>query len=106
MNRRRHKYGVAPKAERTVDGIVFDSKAEARRYGELKMMQRAGKVEWFIRQPTFDLPGGVKYRADFLVVCDSGRVTVEDVKGAKTAVYSIKKKQVEALYPIKIQEIE
>ena len=97
-----HKY----RAKRTrVDEISFDSKKEANRYSELKLLRRAGDVSFFLRQPMFDLPGGVTYRADFLVVDRQGSVRIEDVKGFKTQVYKIKKKQVESLYPIKITEI-
>lgn len=87
-----------------VDGIKFDSKREAHRFTELNLMRRAGEVLWFIRQPSFDLEGGVKYRADFLVVWKGGRVGIEDVKGMKTAVYKLKRKQVEARYGIVIEE--
>lgn len=98
-----HKYN----AKRTVvDGISFPSKAEAARYIELKQLRDAGEIAWFVRQPMFDLPGGVKYYADFLIVWADKTVTVEDVKGFKTAVYKIKKKQVEALYGVAIREVK
>jgi hypothetical protein len=76
-----------------VDGVRFASKLEADRYRELKALQAAGPVAWFIRQPSFDIPGGA-YRADFLVVWMEAlgeykgwidRVTVEDTKGVMTA---------------------
>ena len=51
----------------TVDGIAFDSKAEAARYQQLKQDKRAGKIRWFTRQPSFILPGGHRYRPDFMV---------------------------------------
>lgn len=88
-----------------VDGLKFSSKKEARRYETLKLAKLGGVVLWFIRQPSFDLPGGIRYRADFLVVWDDGKVSVEDVKGMKTETYKLKKKQVEALYGIKIVEL-
>ena len=88
-----------------VDGIRFDSKKEAQRFGELQLLQRAGKVGWFIRQPLFDLGGGTKYRADFLIVWTDGHVSIEDVKGHKTKAYLRSKKQVEALYPVVIEEV-
>lgn len=88
-----------------VDGIKFRSKAEARRYGELKLLMRAGEVRFFTRQNVFGLPGGVKYLIDFIVWWEDGSHTFEDVKGFKTATYRDKKKMVEALYPVKITEI-
>jgi len=94
-----------------VDGLRFASKAESRRYQELCLLQRAreanergvavytaNSVRWFIRQPSFDLPGGVRYIADFLVIWDDGHVTCEDVKGVETAVFKIKKKLFEEKY--------
>lgn len=102
---RRNKYGVAPKEKRTVDGIVFDSRKEARRYLALRALREAGHVQYFLRQVPFDLPGPARWLADFLVVWSDGRITVEDVKGHRTSEYRLKKRQVEALYPIKIQEL-
>lgn len=111
-----NKYG----AKRTeVDGLWFDSRLEARRYEELKLLLKSCAVKWFIRQVPFDLPGGIRYRADFLVVwawkpghwggvpvpMHTEPVTVEDCKGARTRVSINKIKQVEALYGIKIEII-
>lgn len=75
---------------------------------ELKLLKEQGIVTRFLMQVPFHLPGGIVYKLDFLVFWegwDSGNITWEDVKGMKTAVYKIKKKQVEALYGIKITEI-
>ena len=88
-----------------IDNLKFDSKKEAARYADLKLLKMGNEVLWFIRQPSFDIGGGVKYKADFLIVWADGKVTVEDVKGKKTDVYKIKKKLVEAAYPIKIEEV-
>lgn len=87
-----------------VDGLRFDSKLEARRYGELRDLQAAGMVAWFIRQPSFDLPGGLRYRADFLVVLpgDLGgthEVHVEDCKGFETPAFKLKRKLFQEAYP-------
>jgi len=57
-------------------------------------------------QVPIQLPGGVKYLVDFMIIYPDGKVEYIDVKGVKTSVYIIKKKQVEALYPIKIIEID
>lgn len=92
----------------SVDGITFDSIKEAKRYRDLKILREAGEVTMFIRQPLFDLPGGTKYKADFMIFWTSGLVEVEDVKGGKnTKAYRDfvrAKKQVEAIYPITIIE--
>ena len=83
--------------------IRFDSKLEASYYDYLCALQATGVVTYFLRQPLFDLTGSVKYRADFLVFYSDGRHEVVDVKGRETEVFRIKKKQVEALYPLEIK---
>lgn len=98
----RHKF----KAKRVeLDGIKFPSKKEARRYEELKLLQKSGEVVFFLRQIPFYLIGGVKYVLDFLVFWTNGTVTFEDAKGFLTPTYKAKKKMVEALYPIIIEEV-
>ena len=101
---KRSKYGAV---KTTVDGIRFDSKKEAARYGVLKLLLRAGKITNLLRQPEFPITiNGVKcgkYVADFSYV-EGGKHVVEDVKGMKTAVYKLKKRIVEAMYSIRITE--
>ena len=104
------KYGVdisaKGKAERMVDGIVFDSKKEARYYMELKLRVKAGEVILFFRQIPFHLPGNTRYVVDFLEFHTDGSVHFVDVKGRFTPEYIRNKKQVEELYkPIKIEEV-
>lgn len=96
----RHKYHATPTVN---DGIRFDSKKEAAYYEKLKLWRSAGEVLFHLRQVPFDLPGGVKYRADFVIFWADGDVTVVDVKGFDTPQSKQKRKQVEALYPIEIQ---
>jgi hypothetical protein len=93
------------------DGMRFDSKLERDRYLELKHLQRAGVVLWFICQPPFRLPGGITYRADFLRVNNPNcglelpAVEIEDVKGYMTRVSANKIKMVEEIYGIKVEII-
>jgi hypothetical protein len=86
----------------TIDGIRFPSKAEARRYFELKVMLGAGLISDLELQPSFPvLINGIKvftYRGDFQYR-DQGGTVVEDVKGFLTPVYRLKKRCVEAFYP-------
>lgn len=93
----------------TVDGITFDSKQEAARYAELKIMLRAGHIGRLRVHPTFEIAvDGVhicNYVADFAYMID-GNDVVEDVKGVRTAVYTLKKKLIEALYGFKIKEVK
>jgi hypothetical protein len=100
--RLRHKFNATASE---VDGIKFPSKKEARRYLELKSLKESGDIVFFLRQVPFHLSGGVKYICDFLIFWAGGSVTIEDVKGMKTAIYIAKKKMVEATYPITITEI-
>jgi hypothetical protein len=112
VSRRPPKYHAQPTM---VDGIRFASKKEARRYGELKLLEKAGEIHSLRVQPSFDLDviGGFVnrvnigvYRADFDYF-DRRKDTrvVEDVKGFKTPLYRWKKKHVEAQYGISITEI-
>ena len=68
-----------------VDGIKFASAKEARRYGELKLLERAGKIIFLERQKRFELAvNGVhvgRYDADFVYVeLNPVKRIVEDVK--------------------------
>lgn len=94
----------------TVDGITFASKAEARRYGELKLLERAGKIQGLELQPRFDLVvmgrKVARYVADFAYTeRATGKPVLEDVKGMKTPVYRLKAKLMQALYGITISEV-
>lgn len=86
----------------TVDGITFDSKAESRRYTDLRLLEKAGIISDLELQPLFRLQDGftdgkgtrhrsIDYVADFRYIED-GRTVVEDVKGMRTPVYKLKKK--------------
>lgn len=98
-----------------VDGIKFDSKAEARRYMVLKDMEKRGEIAGLVLQPEFELqpryksPADghivrpIKYRADFIYTA-KGETVVEDVKGRKTPVYELKKKLFEYKYGMPIKE--
>lgn len=94
------------------DGIKFDSKLEAERYGQLKMMERAGVIRGLELQPCFELvpafeKNGKKWRkmtyiADFQYFsCAEGKCIVEDVKGSEnvlTDVFRLKQKLFEYRY--------
>lgn len=92
----KHKFH-AKRTER--DGINFPSKLEARYYDRLKILQRAGEIVGFLRQPRFDLGGGTTYAADFLVFNSDGTCEVVDVKGRETKAFRKAKRQVESRYP-------
>jgi hypothetical protein len=88
-----------------VDGITFDSVAEANYYGQLKLRVAAGDIKRFHRQVIFDL-AGVTYRCDFQVIHNDGTVEYIDVKGAMTKAYIRSKKQVLAMYGVEIREVQ
>jgi hypothetical protein len=92
-----------------VDGVKFQSKKEARYYQQLCLARRSGDLLFFLRQVPFHLPGGVRYLVDFIEFWKDGKGGIEtrfvDVKGMRTPIYILKKKQVEALYPIEILEM-
>jgi len=98
----RHKFKAVP-TER--DGYRFDSKKEAWYYDALLMRQNARDIVFFLRQVPFHLPGNVTYRGDFQEFWADGTVHFVDVKGHRTQQYIAKKKMVEALYPVKIEEV-
>lgn len=86
-----------------VDGITFDSKREAKRYGELKLLERAGEIRDLQRQVRYELIpafecGGKRYRpmsyiADFVYTdVSTGDKVVEDCKGYRTPEYRLKAK--------------
>lgn len=101
MRRYFHKFN----AIRTeCDGIKFPSKREARCYQALKLKQQAGEILFFLRQVPFHLPGGVRYVVDFQTFDSDGSVHFLDSKGMKTESYKAKKRMVEALYPIEVEE--
>lgn len=103
-----------------VDGVAFDSKKEAKRYRELKLMEDAGMISRLERQVKFDLlpnqkdPDGkvierkVQYVADF-VYMKNGKVVVEDVKGYRDGgayrVFVIKRKLMLYRFGLKVIEI-
>lgn len=90
MIRRSNKY----RAKATeVDGIRFDSRAEAARYGILKLWQMAGIISGLELQPKFKLTkAAISYRADFIYTRDNGQRVVEDVKGVETDRFRMIKK--------------
>lgn len=98
---KRAKYGAKPCV---VDGLRFDSQAEASYYGTIKLLHQVGEILWFCRQPRFVIEGG-EYVADFIVMYSDGRISVIDVKGFKTPQYRQKRRQMKERYGIEIQEI-
>jgi hypothetical protein len=99
IGRKRAKYN---NRSTVIDDKRFDSQLEARCYQWLTLRWKAGNILWFTRQVPFELPGGVRYRADFLVATKHG-VEVWDAKGYDTQESRNKRKQVEAIYGVHVQ---
>ena len=103
---RRSKYG---NRRVEIDGMKFDSQHEADIYfGVLLPSWKSGTYKLLVRQVPFDLPGGIRYIADFVTVGVDGHVSVIDAKSEatrKNRVYINKKKQMRAIWGIEIQEV-
>lgn len=98
----------------TVGGDTFDSKKEYRRFLELDLMSRAGKISNLRRQVKFVLIPAQRengklverecaYYADFTYNQD-GHYVVEDTKGFRTEVYRIKRKLMLYVHGIRVLE--
>ena len=113
------------------DGIVHDSTKEARRWEQLILLQKAGKITELQRQVTYELIPAqyetyerysksgkklkdgmhlierkVEYIADFVYTkADTGETIVEDTKGVMTKDYIIKRKLMLAIHGIRIKEV-
>ena len=95
------------------DGIKFDSRLEAERYAQLKMMERAGIIRELELQPEYELIPSFRkngktwrrtlYKADFrYILAEDDRIIIEDVKGSTaviTDVFRLKQKLFEYRYP-------
>jgi hypothetical protein len=102
-----HKFNA--KRTQCSEGHSHPSKGEAKRCGELHLLQRAGDISLLQREVPFPVfINGIKvftYKADFVYFTDAGRV-VEDFKGVITPIYRLKKKCVEAYHSgLKIVEV-
>lgn len=128
MKHARAKYGNK-KVE--YDGITFDSKKEAIRWAELKLLEKSGHITDLKRQVRFDLiptlreepkekyvrgtkkgqfkagkviERPVYYIADF-VYTENGKTVVEDTKGMRTKEYILKRKLMLWVHGIRIKEV-
>lgn len=100
-----NKYG---NKKTVVDGITFDSRAEAKYYEQLKWLKQAKQIKDFKLQPRFILQEAFKkngknirkieYVADFEILNLDGTVEIVDVKGHETKEFLLKKKLFEKRY--------
>jgi hypothetical protein len=90
-----------------IDGIVFDSKREATRYQDLKLLERVGLIGNLQRQVRIPLEVNGEKVCDYIVdfkYHENERVVLEDCKGMRTPVYLLKKKLVRACLGMEIRE--
>lgn len=92
-----------------VDGIEFDSKKEAERYKQLRLLLKAGEIGLLRMQVPYELnPGGsysFKYIADFVYIIPStGEEVIEDSKGCRTQEYKKKRRLMKKIHGIIIKE--
>ena len=89
----------------------FPSKKEARRYAQLRLLERQGIISELELQPKYPITAldtracafkAFEYRADFRYMRDGVRV-VEDVKAWETPIFNLKKRIVERAYHITIK---
>jgi hypothetical protein len=104
-------------AKSVINGITFDSRAEARRYSQLLFKNAHGEIQNLELQPVFVLAPSVKlarstrakpalrYRADFRYT-ENGQVFVEDVKGMLTPEFKIKEHLMKSLFDIDLRIVK
>lgn len=87
---------------------MFDSAHEAEVFRQLDFRVRAGELRGVVCQQPFQLPGGVKYIADFVALKNDGTYDVIDAKSDATKrdkVYRLKKRQMKEVLGIEIVEV-
>lgn len=87
--KRRSKYNAKPTM---LNGKRYASKHEAERAAQIRLLWQGHQIAAFAEQVEFLLPGGIRYRADFILLHRDGTFTVEDAKGVRTKDYIMKKK--------------
>jgi gp72 family protein len=100
-----YKFNKYSNQKVVIDNIKFDSKKEANRYLELKIIEKAREISNLQLQKSFLLidkqkdERAVTYKADFVYYDDKKqRWIAEDVKGYKTKEYIIKRKLFKSIY--------
>lgn len=99
--KKKSKYG---NVRTEYNGKKYDSKREAEYAAELDLRLKAKDIVKYFEQVPFELEGG-KYIADFVVLHKTGKYEVIDVKGVKTQVYRLKKRQMKERWNIDIVEV-
>lgn len=92
-----------------VEGMKFDSKKEAKRYKELRLLLKSGEIGFLARQVQYELNEGgshsLIYIADFQYTTKEGELIVEDVKGVLTREFKKKRMLMKKIHGIDIKII-
>jgi hypothetical protein len=109
-SKRKNKYNVSAKEDRTYEGVLYASKKEAKFAGKLALMRQNGEIDYILRQVPFDLGAGIIYRADFVTLTKYTKeyhwnVVVYEIKGMWTDVAKLKMKLFKKRYPFITLEI-
>lgn len=89
-----------------IGDLTFDSASEAKRWAELKILERAGEISELTRQRAYPLwVNGetiATYKPDFRYLTKDGAVCIEEHKGYWTPEAKLKVKLFEAIYRTKV----
>ena len=113
ISRRKSKYTVAPAAARTMDGILFASKAEMAEYADLRIRVRLGEISDLECQPKMPVMiNGMLfavYTPDFKFWEIEDRawryVEVKSGRSGKERDYKLRRKAAELYHGVKITEV-
>ncbi len=92
----RGKFGITKSkyknVRKEIDGVVFDSTAEAECFQMLKLLERNGQIKIIELQPKVYLTRArILYKPDFKID-EGGKIVFIDVKGKRTTAFQIKKR--------------
>jgi len=106
------RYNKFQNQKTEVNGITFDSKLEADRFQQLKLMELAGEItnlrlqvefqifQGYINPDTGEKTKSSNYVGDFMYTdIHEHKVIVEDTKGIETPDFKLKWKLVQSQYP-------
>lgn len=98
-----------------IDGMLFDSRREGKRWLDLMLLERAGQISGLTRQVPFELAPGckllgekrarpaVRYYADFVYSSPTDGIVVEDVKGLDTPLSRLKRHLMKTVHGIDVR---
>ncbi len=110
--KKRGRYKVVPPERRTMDGVVFDSEAEMKRFADLQMLERAGEISDLRRQISYDIEINGQhfctYTSDHEYLDKTGTPIIEEFKtefSKREQAYSLRRRAFELYHNLKVTEI-